>query len=170
MAVVSGCQGVFHSDTHSDVQKGNGLKSKQRRGVWVQVQTWEGGQRRASRERAPFPSPDKQWQGAGPKDESWWEMDVSAALGLGTCPRHSLSATVEQTKPEVLRQTLHTAGKQGPSVPFNALISLILYLCSPSEERTHSGSFIMALITAAGIKAPGGWGAGLCSCRKPIPF
>lgn len=73
---------------------------------------------------------------------------------LGTCPRHGLSATVEQTKPEVLRQTLHVAGKQGPSVAFNALISLILYLCSP-EARTHSGSFITALRTAAGIKAPG---------------
>lgn len=76
---------------------------------------------------------------------------------------------VQQTKPEVLLQTLHVAGKQGLSVPFNALISLILYLCSP-EERTHSGSFITALITAAGIKAPGCRGAGLCSCRKPIPF
>ena len=131
---------------------------------WDKIQTEEGclgpspdlggGQRRKSRERAPSSSPVKQRQGTG--DKSWWEMDVSAALNLGTCPCHSLSATVEQTKPEVLRQTLHAAGKQGPSVPFNALISLILYLCSPSEERTHSGSFIIALITAAGIKAPGG--------------
>lgn len=102
--------------------------------------------------RSPSPrSRDK----AGPKDESRWEMDVFAALIPWTRPRHSLSATAEQTKPEVLRQTLHAAGKQGPSVPFNALISLILYLCSPSEERTHSGSFITALITAAGVKAPG---------------
>lgn len=93
-----------------------------------------------------------------------------AAPILGKVPCRSLSATAEQTKPEVLLQTLHAAGKQGPSVPFNALISLILYLCSLSEERTHGGSFITALITAAGIKAQGCGGTGLCSCRKPIPF
>lgn len=62
------------------------------------------------------------------------------------------------------------AGKQGLSVPFDAVTPLILYLCSPSEERTHSGPFITALITAAGMKVPGCGGAGLCSCTKPILF
>lgn len=108
--------------------------------------------------------------GSGRKDASWREVPAFAASILGTFPCRSLSATTEQTKPEVPLQTLHAAGKQGPSVPFNALSSLILHLCSPSEERTHSGSFITALITAAGIKAPGCGGTGLCSCRKPIPF
>lgn len=87
--------------------------------------------------------------------------DVSTSQPLSHCGANKARGAA---------QTLHAAGKQGPSVPFNALFSLILYLCSPSEERTHSGSFITALITAAGIKAPGCRGAGLCSCRKPIPF
>lgn len=130
------------------------------------------GQRGSLRDRWPGGGVGGGWLGcsSGRKEASWWEVHAFAAQLLGTFPCRSFSATEEQTKPEVPLQTLHAAGKQGPSVPFNALISLILHLCSPSEERTHSGSFITALITAAGIKAPGCGGTGLCSCRKPIPF
>lgn len=91
----------------------------------------------------------------------------------GSCQR--LSTAVSQLLQSKQRQRCccrqcAVAGKQGLSVPFDAVISLILYLCSPSEDCTHSGPFIMALITAAGMKVPGCGGAGLCRCTKPILF
>lgn len=111
-------------------------------------------------------------QEGGPREsgggESRWEAGAFAAGMWGRFHAAAPSAAVEQTKPEVLLQTSHAAGKQGPAAPFNALISLILYLRSPPEERTHPGSFITALI-ARQAWAQGCGGAGLCSSRKPVP-
>lgn len=115
-------------------------------------------------------SPQEQGQGAGLTVNAGGRYTPLLPGSWGHGPAAALSATAEQTKPEVLLQTLRTAGKQGPSVPFKALVSLILYLRSPSEERTHGGSFITALITAAGMTARGCAGPGLCSSGKPIPF
>lgn len=98
------------------------------------------------------------------------EVHAFAARILGPRPRRSPVSHRRANKARGAVQTLRTAGKQGPSVPFKALVSLILYLRSPSEERTHGGSFITALITAAGMTARGCAGPGLCSNGKPIPF